>query len=99
MSVFKSVRTTVSYITGEIRLEFAPPHGFNLEPEVVVDGVASRIAPLEGGMATAWLYLALVKAGNHKVGVRFGGLTTTQEVSVEPGKVGHLDFFFVEKGS
>ena len=99
MSAFKSVRTTISYITGEIRLEFTPPHGFNLEPTVVVDEVTSRIAPLEGGTATAWLYLALVKAGNHKVNVTFGSLTATQDIAVDAGKVGHLDFFFVEKGS
>lgn len=85
------------YITGEIRLEYAPPHGFNLEPSVNVDDVVSRIAPLEGGTATAWLYLAIVRAGSHKVSVSFGGLIATQDVEVESGKVGHLDFFFVDK--
>lgn len=97
MSYFKSLRTPVCYITGEIRLEYAPPHGFNLEPLVSVDDVGSRIAPLEGGTATAWLYLAIVKAGSHKVTVTFGGLSASQDVEVEPGRVGHLDFFFVEK--
>ena len=99
MSAFRSVSTAVSYITGEIRLDYTPPHGFNLEPLVDVDEVPSRIAPLEGGTATAWLYLALVKAGSHKVKVTLGNVSTSQEVQLDAGRIAHLDFFFVEKGA
>jgi len=51
MSGYEQVRTSISYITGEVRLEFEPPHGFVMEPRVEVDGVPAQIAPLGFGTA------------------------------------------------
>lgn len=67
-----------------------------MEPRVEVDGVASHIAPLEGGTATAWIFLAMVLAGSHQVVVTVGNVVASQQVEIETGAVTHVDFIFVK---
>jgi hypothetical protein len=98
LSLSKPMKIPISYITGEVRLEFIPPHGFSLEPKVDVDGVPSHLAPLEGGTATAWIFLGLVPSGAHKVTCAVGNVIVSQDIVTRDGTIVHADFYF-EKGS
>lgn len=91
------MRKSVAYITGEVKLEFEPPHGFTIEPSVEVDGVLAHFSPIEGGSTTVWIYLALVEGGTHQIEVTLGNVVADQEVSVSHGQVAHVDFIFAKE--
>ncbi len=91
----EEVRKAISYITGEIRLEYRPPNGFKITPAVTVDSIGVFVEPKEDGHDfIIWKYLAVVDSGQHDVQASLGNFRTGKNVAVQRGQTHTLNFLF-----
>ncbi len=88
------VRKAISYVTGEIKLEFHAPNGFDVKPTVLVDGIEAVVKPTDGDEPIIWKYLAIVEKGERNVEVILGNVHSMKRVSVRGGQISILNFRF-----
>ncbi len=87
-------RKAICYITGDIRLEYAPPNGFQIVPEAKVDGKQALVKAMEGDHPKIWKYLAIVEKGKRTVSIELGNVSIEKHIEVRGAQVSELDFVF-----
>ena len=96
MPEIEEVRKAICYLTGEIKLEFSPPNGFDIEPKVLVDGNPAFIKATEGKDPRIWKFLAVVEKGERSVEIVLGNVSTVKRITVRGAQVTTLNFYFSE---
>ena len=95
MTEREEVKKAICYITGEIKLEFRPPNGFEIEPKVMVDDLPAYVKTTEEQDPKIWKYLAVVEKGERDVEVVLGHVHSKREkLTVRGAQVTILDFYF-----